>query len=86
VEAAERVVVEPGVEPIANTNRIVQAVVGEARDKRQRVTFADGRRSRRTSRCRCRRLESTSCRSRSSTREPVVQQHGRLRLDVTPTH
>jgi hypothetical protein len=34
VEAAERVVVEPGVEPIANTNRIVPAVVGEARDKR----------------------------------------------------
>ena len=53
VEAAERAVDEPGVEPIANTNRIVTAVVGEARDKRKRVTFAErGRRSRRTSRCR----------------------------------
>jgi hypothetical protein len=30
-----------GVEPIANTNRIVPAVGGEARDKRTRVTFAD---------------------------------------------
>jgi hypothetical protein len=28
---------KPGVEPIANTNRIVPAVVGEARDKRKRV-------------------------------------------------
>ena len=28
-----------GVEPIANTNRIVPAVVGEARDKRKRVTL-----------------------------------------------
>jgi hypothetical protein len=35
VEAAERA----GVEQIANTNRIVPAVVGEACDKR--VTFAD---------------------------------------------
>jgi hypothetical protein len=40
VKAAERAVVEPSVEPIANTNRIVPAVVGEARDKRKRVTFA----------------------------------------------
>jgi hypothetical protein len=32
---------KPVVEPIANTNRIVPAVVGEARDKRKRVTFAD---------------------------------------------
>jgi hypothetical protein len=39
VEAAERAVVESGVEPIANTNRIVPAVVGEARDKRKRVTL-----------------------------------------------
>jgi hypothetical protein len=39
VEAAERAVVEAGVEPIANTNRIVPAVVGEARDKRKRVTL-----------------------------------------------
>jgi hypothetical protein len=31
VEAAERAVVEAGVEPIANTNRIDPAVVGEAR-------------------------------------------------------
>jgi hypothetical protein len=55
VEAAERAIVEPGVEPIANTNRIVPAVGGEARDKRKRVTFAHGgRRSRRSSRCRCR--------------------------------
>ena len=30
-----------GVKPIANTNRIVPAVGGEARDKRKRVTFAD---------------------------------------------
>jgi hypothetical protein len=30
-----------GVESIANTNRIVPAVGGEARDKRKRVTFAD---------------------------------------------
>jgi hypothetical protein len=39
VEAAERAVVEPGIEPIANINRIVPAVVGEARDKRKRVTL-----------------------------------------------
>jgi hypothetical protein len=31
VEAAERVVVEPGVELIAITNRIIPAVGGEAR-------------------------------------------------------
>ena len=30
-----------GVELIANTNRIVPAVGGEARDKRKRVTFAN---------------------------------------------
>jgi hypothetical protein len=41
MEAAERAIVEPGVEPIANTNRIVPAVGGEARDSRKRVTFAD---------------------------------------------
>jgi hypothetical protein len=41
VEAAERAIVEPGVKPIANTNRIVPAVVDEARHKRKRVTFAD---------------------------------------------
>ncbi len=39
VEAAERAVVELDVEPIANTNRIVPAVGGEARDKRTRVTL-----------------------------------------------
>jgi hypothetical protein len=73
VEAAERAVVEPGVEPIANTNRCVPAVGGEARDKRKRVTLPTRRRSRRTSRCRLPpSLESTSDRSRSSTANPSL--------------
>jgi hypothetical protein len=85
VEAAERAVVEPGVELIANTNRIVPAVVGEACDKRKRVTLPTRRRSRRTSRFGLPlRLESTSGRSRSSTAIPSYKQHGRLRLGVTP--
>jgi hypothetical protein len=87
VEADERAVVESGVEPIANTNRIVPAVVGEARDKRKRVTLPTRRRSRRTSRCRLSPSFGVDVGSLAVQHsEPVVQQHDRLRLGVTPAH
>jgi hypothetical protein len=76
VEAAERAVVEPGVESIANINRIVPAVVGEARDKRKRETFADAvADSHRSSRCRLPpSLESTVLPLAVQHSEPVVVQ------------
>jgi hypothetical protein len=87
VEAAKRAIVEPGVEPIANTNRIVPAVVGEARDKRKRVTFADAVAA---------HVEPVAVVVAQlgvdvmplavQHSEPVVQQHGRLRLGVMPAH
>jgi hypothetical protein len=77
-----------GVELIANTNRIVPAVGGEARDKRKRVTFADAFAA---------HVEPVAAVAAQlgvdvgplavQHSEPVVvQQHGRLRLDVTPAH
>ncbi len=71
VEAAERAVVEPGVKPIANTNRSVPAVVGEARDKRKGVMLPT--RSPLTSNQSLSlspSLESSSGRLRSSTANP----------------
>jgi hypothetical protein len=89
MEAAERAIVEPGVEPIANTNRIVPAVGGEARDKRKRATFADAVAAHvePVAVVAAQLVESTSDRSRSSTANPSsYTQHGRLCLGVTPAH
>jgi hypothetical protein len=69
VEAADRAVVEPGVEQIANINRIVPAVVGEARDKDKRKRVALPTRSP-VAVVMSPSLESTSGRSRSSTAKP----------------